>query len=89
MSKKTALWLNILFLTLGILSLVLPSIVVALTGHTFSKTQTAFFLSASLLSLICVCLTRIIAEYTWKKKINVFLVCAIVVLAVFGVSVWL
>ena len=89
MSKKTERLLKALFLGLGILSLLLPVLMVAMGGGGFTKTQTAFFLTACLLSFQALCFTQILADRTRKKKVNIFCVCASVLLSVVLVSVWL
>lgn len=88
MNKKTEKLLTRLFLALGILLIVLPILVVEISGRTFSKTQAALFSSGSLFCLLCVCGIRLIAGYTREKKLNVFLLCTIIAMAAVGISVW-
>ena len=89
MRRKTEWILKGLFLGLGILSVLLPVFLVRITGNAFSKTQTCFFLSASLLSFLSFLLTQILLDYKREKKINVFCIAASVLLMAVLVGVWL
>ena len=78
-----------LFLALGIVSLLLPVLIVRISGCEFTKTQTKFFLTACLLSFKALCFTQILADRIRRKKVNVFCVCTSVLLSVVIVGVWL
>lgn len=88
MSRRTEWLLKALFLALGILSLALPVLVVKIGGNTFTKTQTTFFLTASLLSFQALCFTQILADRTRKKKLNAFCLCTSILLTVVLIGLW-
>lgn len=89
MRRKAEWLLKGIFLGLGILAVILPALVVKISGQTFSKMQTAFFLSTSLLFFQGFCVTQMVTDYRRDKKINVFFLCAAVLLLAVIVSVWL
>ena len=89
MRRKTEWLLKGIFLGLGILAVLLPAMVVKISGQTFTKMQTAFFLTASLLFFQAFCVAQIVVEHQREKKINVFFLCAAILLLAVSVSVWL